>query len=405
MDIKKKLNLAILSSISKKVKKHEKIVSNIGKGGKALESLITNFLPIGGLTYGIEELFSIIGESQLNSDKKQYILFVDDLERIGDNVNISDCLGLISSDYMENLKCKVVFIANEKEIKNKEEFYKIKEKTIDKTLLFKPTSKKIIHNFLEKSKDSFIVNNIDWISNMYSFYNETINIRTLDAIITNFIDICRNIKKCGIKDNEFCKIEVQKALFLNVMVITEVYKRGHLTSNNINELRYGYRNLKSNNFNDPRENDKTLNNLISNNYYNKMNSEFDNNMFYFGSIDLYIVNAVFEKDKFIKSFDSLLSLLSPTPDLDNYERLIFDFRSMNDAEIMNRQRAVVTSITEKQYNMEELIKIYKHFLDFERMDLLFIESDFKELLEKNNNKLFEFRRCWTTRINIIWFNK
>lgn len=217
---------------------------------------------------------------------------------------------------------------------------------------------------------------------MYSFYNETINIRTLDAIITNFIDICRNIKKCGIKDNEFCKIEVQKALFLNVMVITEVYKRGHLTSNNINELRYGYRNLKSNNFNDPRENDKTLNNLISNNYYNKMNSEFDNNMFYFGSIDLYIVNAVFEKDKFIKSFDSLLSLLSPTPDLDNYERLIFDFRSMNDAEIMNRQRAVVTSITEKQYNMEELIKIYKHFLDFERMDLLFIESDFKELLEK-----------------------
>ncbi|TFJ56372.1 hypothetical protein CKN96_11740 [Carnobacterium maltaromaticum] len=143
LDIKKKLNFAILSSISKKVKKNKKLI-NVGKSAKAFESLITNFLPIGGLSYGIEELFSIIGESQLNRDNKQYILFVDDLERLGDNVKVSDCLGLISSDYMEKLKCKVIFIANEKEIKDQEEFNKIKEKTIDKTLLFKPSSNEIL---------------------------------------------------------------------------------------------------------------------------------------------------------------------------------------------------------------------------------------------------------------------
>lgn len=381
LDIKKKLNFAILSNISKKAKKHENTLSNIGRGGKAFESLITNFLPIGGLSYGIEELFSIIGESQLNRDNKQYVLFVDDLERLGDNVRISDCLGLISTDYMDKLKCKVIFIANEKEIKDEVEFNKIKEKTIDKTLLFKPIPNEILHNLLKESEDNFFIDNVEWVSDIYSFYNETINIRTLKSIITNFIDIVRNINKCEIKKDEFCKIEFQKSLFLNVMVFTEAYKKGSLKSNNINELGSGSRSLNSYNIVEPKKDDETLSQLISNKYHNKMNSEFDNNIFYFGSIGLYIVNAVFEKEEFRKSYDSFLLLISPNPEFDNFERL-YNFRRMDDAEILKRQNSILKSVKENKFKIDDLLKIYRQFLEFEKMQLLYIESDFNEVFEE-----------------------
>lgn len=131
---------------------------------------------------------------------------------MGEEIRQEDCLGLINSDYMERLKCKVIFIANSTELKEIDDFNKVKEKTIDKTILFESDSREIIKEILSKSKNNFIKENIDWITKLYSFYNKSINIRIFQSVISDFEELDNKMKSLPINVD---KIELMsKSLFL-----------------------------------------------------------------------------------------------------------------------------------------------------------------------------------------------
>jgi hypothetical protein len=72
---------------------------------------------------------------------KDQIVCIDDLERKGKNLEVSDVLGLIS--YLrEQRNCKVVLILNDEQLAKdaKESFDKHLEKVVDAALVYKPTA-------------------------------------------------------------------------------------------------------------------------------------------------------------------------------------------------------------------------------------------------------------------------
>lgn len=402
IDLKKKLNFAILSS-----KGFRKVIGKSSgifkKGGKAIESVASNFLPVKGLTYGIEELMSIVDETQLNSDSRNIVLFIDDLERLGKELSLTDCLGLINSEYMEKMNCKVVFITNEKEIIELEEFNKIKEKTIDKTMQYTPNAKVVLKGILNDSKNDFLKENSDWIAEIITFYNKSTNIRTFYSTINNFIDLQKKLKSGNFEDDMLSNKDLQKSLFLNILVITEVYKSGDLTKDNVSKLAPNLRSIKSGNMERISKNEESINDIIIEKYETLTNQYYTDFMFYFDAINLYILSAVFDENKFLDSYKSWISAFKENPDLDYYPTL-YDFRKMSDIEIKDRQKAILNSVKKDKYQFEDLLRIYKLLLEFEKMDVLLIETEFKETLDKKiKEKYFDLDDISDVRIESLFF--
>lgn len=83
---------------------------------------------------------SPVYESIMFSLVKNAIICLDDLERVGDNLQLKDILGLISN-LKEEANCKIVLIFNEDslDVSHRIAYAKYREKIIDKELYFNPT--------------------------------------------------------------------------------------------------------------------------------------------------------------------------------------------------------------------------------------------------------------------------
>jgi len=70
---------------------------------------------------------------------RNMIVCIDDLERKGAGLSVSDVLGL-ASELRERKGCKIVFLLNEEELEEKASFESYLEKVVDVSLLFDPTA-------------------------------------------------------------------------------------------------------------------------------------------------------------------------------------------------------------------------------------------------------------------------
>ncbi len=70
---------------------------------------------------------------------RNMVVCIDDLERKGAGLSVSDVLGL-ASELRERKGCKVVFLLNEEELDDKASFESYLEKVVDVSLLFDPTA-------------------------------------------------------------------------------------------------------------------------------------------------------------------------------------------------------------------------------------------------------------------------
>lgn len=321
------------------------------------------------------------------------ILFIDDLERLSSNININDCLGLISSEFIEKLRCKVVFIGNIKEIhsENLEQFYLIKEKVIDKTLLFEPLSKNIIQEIIESEDNKFISENHEYVIEVLTFFFKTINVRTLQSILLNFNYFERLINEFGI--NEEHMVKIKKSMFLNIMVLTQEYKEGNITADSIKDYVFDGRYVQLNNASelkrllglshDSSENDDmdgtNEKETIKEKYHDKIQL-FDDNIFYFSGVSDYIMHGYYEKNMFIESYEKWKSLYFPDKDFSNY-KLLYEFRDMSESELFQRQKETVSNLNRKNLTFDDLLRIYKLYLEFKYMGLLLINHSDLNIIE------------------------
>lgn len=181
-----------------------------------------------GLLQSIAKYFSgNVKVLKLQQSLKDCILFIDDLERVSRNLNIEDVLGYVCSNYLEASKTKVVFICNEDEIDDKEKYKKVKEKTISKTIEFKPTIKDIFDSFI--SSPAYKKNNLfqkffietKEVSIEMLYKAEITNLRTIQSIL----DIFHIVSSCINTDTE---MKYLISIFRFIVAIQNEYAFGFL---------------------------------------------------------------------------------------------------------------------------------------------------------------------------------
>lgn len=167
--------------------------------GKVLKGLLKGALKIDLNNDGKDDGTWSLSVPDINfpkefKDSNFSILIFDDLERCC--INIELVLGYINS-FVESQDLKIVIIANEDEINNKDNNYKrIKEKLIGKTFEIFPDYESTLNDFLSQINDKQIQakkilqdnDNIDFILNLFK-KAENKNLRILNQIILDFVRI------------------------------------------------------------------------------------------------------------------------------------------------------------------------------------------------------------------------
>lgn len=342
LDVKKKINISILKIDGLRKKMSQ--MNSLERIGNMFSNVFSSnkYVKSGALV--IEELIEISDEKKLKKMKNKVILFIDDLERLSSKIEINDLFGLISSLYLENLGAKVVFISNINEIKNIGIYENTKEKIIDKTVLFNPSTEYSISNIAKFSDNRFIFDNKKWILEIFDFFNDSVNLRTLQSIFYNFeyFDMLLSSKV-----DKMHKHKLQKSLFLNVMVITSFVKESSgnevLTEQDAKNWSYDSNYISSLNSYDLEvltkedeigkktqgRNDLIVLKKINAKYHNK-NEEFDNYIFYFNGITDFVLHGFYDETIFNDSYSKWKSLFYPSQNMDDFS-ILSNFDKLNDA--------------------------------------------------------------------------
>lgn len=190
-DLKQELFYQIISALGSN-KNTLSSISKINKKFKKISNILDNskLKSIGLISDWILESYN---NAKLNSstDEQSIVIFIDDLERVSKEIELKDLLGFILNELLEKLKCKVIILSNNSEISNSDEFKKIKEKVISRTVKFKYDMSTIEDMILKTSRNTFIQEYSSWIrivleSQQVVTEKKGLNMRTLFSIIETF---------------------------------------------------------------------------------------------------------------------------------------------------------------------------------------------------------------------------
>lgn len=166
-------------------------------------------------------------KSLQNQDNKDFVIILDDLERISGNVDITDLLGSIHTKFSLN-GIKLIYIADDSEIKDKEPFEKEKEKNIRRTIAFSYDKHILYKSFLEDTgifADDFLMA----LENVFNEEQE--NLRTIQFCLDCYKDLLDSYEKFQ-DENEY---NSPKSLFYTVCQIGKFYKTGKSDKNKLEE--------------------------------------------------------------------------------------------------------------------------------------------------------------------------
>lgn len=123
---------------------------------------------------------------------KDSLLIVDDLERVSAELRIEDVLGYICSNYIESINQKVLYVCNETEIKDMDNYRRIKEKSVSITLDYSPNLRSSFEQLMDIPS---FHSNVDFVKQMNAIRDVAIdllnnskinNLRTIIRILEIF---------------------------------------------------------------------------------------------------------------------------------------------------------------------------------------------------------------------------
>jgi len=374
-------NKNILASINKLNKKFKKF-SNILDDSK-LKS-------IGLISDWILESYN---NAKLDSSttEQSIVFFIDDLERVSKEIDLKDLLGFILNELLEKMKCKVIILSNNLEILNLEEFNKIKEKVISRTVKFKYDISIIEDMILKPSRNTFIQEYSSWIrivleSQQVVIENKGLNMRTLFSILETFdfveSKLRENINRLELDD---LKIKIKKSIFLNIFVIISEYKLGNIDEeslkllNGLMDTRYFFYYLSDGET-------KTIKEKIIDQYHNQC-EEFDDYIFYSRDITKYILTGYIDPSNYISVWEN--AFFPKSKEISNLDQLS-NFRRFTDDELKLIQQNILKDVEEDKFDFKELITVYGKLNQFEKMNLLFLDSNYSEIIESKLTDLYYF---------------
>lgn len=168
-------------------------------------------------------------------------LFVDDLERMPESVDINELLGTIYSLFIDPDGAKVVFIANEEEVQSKWQtnYLRMREKVIRRIVSFSPDLRQVVESIVSDHCSNkpelmtFVQEHIDMLVGIYTKSGQT-NLRYLGLALECF----RNIFQCI--GNESRYRERLRYLLAISLVLAIEFSGGGLTVEDENEIKDPY---------------------------------------------------------------------------------------------------------------------------------------------------------------------
>lgn len=305
----------------------------------------------------------------LEKNNKTIVVVIDDLERLSEKIELQDFLGFIINDIIEKFKFKVLIISNEVKMKNHQEFLKIKEKIISKTIEFSRDEVILKEILQEIIKSDFLNDNLNWIIDIFSIFDNPckINLRTVFSIINNFEFVERKFKEHPSDlDERYCN-EFLKSVFLNIYVLTTELKSGNIKNEQLHILkkhdfdRFFYINGKLD--------IENYWHLLIDKYHSK-SKLFDDYIIYSNSIMSYVISGIWYDDNYRNKW---YECFYPEGKIEDYEKLS-NFYNYSESELVKIQERLLIDCFESDITYSKVIDIYRWFLYFETINLLLIEK-------------------------------
>lgn len=353
-----------------------KIVKVLGKVKDSATELIENKKAkaiVSASTTVSSEVFSFVMNLSLKKQKniKKTILFLDDLERVSENIDITDLLGNLHNLFITN-DIKIIYIADEKKVstifKNYEEE---REKYIRRVFPFSINKKEVFNSFLDKKifetcdKTQLLDILID------VFYEEQPNLRTVKFACTLFEDLVNKYLNFQNKDNYFKPEE----LFFSLSAYAKLYMGGNTNKQELLKALAGY-GVRS--FSKDSESTDKYEQFVDE-YANKnsvlYNLESIIDFVYDGLLDENTLMYNMSKNK---ETESALNLLSK-----NLTKLETD-------EVDNYLQQIISDLSNKKYTIRDLDFLKRPFynlcLQFNKMNEEELETAIINSIFDDNNK-------------------
>lgn len=155
------------------------------------------------------------------------VFVFDDLERCA--IPLKEILGAIN-DLIEHMNCKCIIIANEDEINKEQDFKKIKEKFISRTIEFKPDIEDFFSTQRRKYKSQPLgrLNDKNWEAFIKTkSYSADINLRTVQSALSTTNEIIKICQEELFKEDDSIVQYILNKLLNDVYHVEEFYKKGN----------------------------------------------------------------------------------------------------------------------------------------------------------------------------------
>ena len=340
--------------------------------GKAVSKGILHLKGLGEYSKYLEE---IEGDKKILINFEELLICFDDLERLSNSLNIEDFIGYVNS-LVENENVKVIIIANEDKIKDKN-FAVIKEKVVGNTIEYLPDFENSFDNIIiakylgSPTYLQFLKDNKKWI--LQNFLKTSTNLRVLIFTLNYFQRIFSEVLNNLFTENTL--IDKQSEILINLLKFTIAisieYKESKISFKNreeldikpkvdLSQLLLKERNIKSNS--NEKEKEKSFRQKFMTKYYS------ENNYRFYTSLYNYITGGEVLKyeiliDELKEFYNIKGNKISPQDEiLDNldYQKCT----SLRDNEYLDATKKMVEYASKGQYDLNLCWTIFHFALRF-----------------------------------------
>lgn len=308
-------------------------------------------------------------ESKLQDKIKDVVVYLDDLERT--NIDIKEVLGFINN-LVEHENMKIVIIANEDEIKSDEVYKKIKEKTVGKTLYYKPDYDLIISSFISRYKKgtkihTFLDRNKSTIKEVF-ISSESGNFRILKHAIEDYKYLFEEIKQ--VETNVDNEMYIKLLIFVLAVSLESKRTENFEILDNISDSEVYYKSVLEGISGRDREKQKVYE--FNKKYFDSRSFYIDN--FYKFALD-YIKTSILDIDS-MKNELNEISKIKKDNEVQKYMLLMNGYMDMPDKEFYECVKDTYTKISNGEIHYKYYSQIYIIFNMLENEQLLV--EEFKE---------------------------
>ena len=296
-----------------------------------------------------------------NKEVNKRILVFDDLERC--SINITNLLGYINQ-FIEHQNLKIIILADETKLFENKDYLSFKEKLIGKTFEVFPDFKNALKDFVkDTSIESFLLENSDFIEDIYRKYNSTNktdkykNIRDLKRIVLDFQWIFDGQSE-KVQNNP----EALKDILQFLMLFSIEISRAKIKSSDITKLVHEYKSRSAKqslkailgDFKDSAESTKNDKDTNAEEFQNRVKENYG--LYFEFSLDKIFPSEIWWENFFDKGLidsvelnRSILSKYFPEDEnIPNWRRLYY-FKKLSDQNFETLLKKVESECSEKKF--------------------------------------------------------